>query len=970
MGTFSLKRRTFLAGSATIAAATVCTSLPAAAEDEYAELIRRRRDFLTGGEVAASHAGLAEKRATLDAAADDLIATFTRTAGRKHLWSNLPLNAVSTTAEVGNLGVTANQVTALAVAWAAPASKHHGSASLLTDLIGALGFIASVYRAGRNRPGNWWFWEVGLPRQLGDTLVLLGDQVAADLVTSLVNAIRFFAPDPNIRTTIPTLKETGANRADKALACIERGLLAKSPADILLGRDALSDTKGAGKDSLFARVTSGDGFYSDGSFIQHAKLPYVGTYGAVAVAAVGEALAMLGGSTWAVTDPQLGNLHEAVMKSFAPFQWDGRTMDTVRGRAVSRERERDYNSGFAIAHAVLVLGASAPQAQAAQWRSVVKGWLTRMTDQSAATNSQKLAASARLLEVLVDDATEAAAPLVATVSTVAQERMVHHRPDWAVAVNTSSTRIGRYEWGNKENNLGWYQGDGMMFLYHRRDSAQFSDDFWPTVDPYALPGITANSAVRASGLADGTGIPGAPNTYAGGVTAGGSVGTTAMDLVNATGTLTAKKSWFYLEDRVVCVGSEITDTSGTLTRTVLENRGYAKGSLPKVTLNGVEAPAAPVAQQATWALIDGHAGYVSLGIAAGAPQPFSIASEERTGTWQAINSGADTGGSTTPLARDYVRVEYLHHNAGDSYAYEILPLASAERTSSEAESNGVLVSRADSAHVVETADGNTRLAHYFAAGDYDGWSVDAPAAIALRRTQAVTRRAAGAQVIELVVSNPTKNAANLQVATPLDATGRIIEQDPTITVVSESPLTIRCATAATPGAEHRITFASAPTAEPVIVRYLDTEGVVLAPGYSIVGALGDPYSATQVDIEGHVLTEVPANASGVIGDAVVNVDFVFRKVEDPQPSESPSPEPTTSPSPDPTTSPSPSASPTATPTPTTTPRPTAGPTPTAAPSASPSPTSRPTVRPTSTTPTRTPGRPDSGGRPGLPSTGR
>ncbi|SEE97169.1 hypothetical protein [Ruania alba] len=30
------------------------------------------------------------------------------------------------------------------------------------------------------RPGNWWFWEIGLPRRIADTLILLGDAASAE----------------------------------------------------------------------------------------------------------------------------------------------------------------------------------------------------------------------------------------------------------------------------------------------------------------------------------------------------------------------------------------------------------------------------------------------------------------------------------------------------------------------------------------------------------------------------------------------------------------------------------------------------------------------------------------------------------------------------------------------------------------------------------------------------------------------
>ncbi|MDK9580070.1 polysaccharide lyase family 8 super-sandwich domain-containing protein [Sneathia sanguinegens] len=59
----------------------------------------------------------------------------------------------------------------------------------------------------------------------------------------------------------------------------------------------------------------------------------------------------------------------------------------------------------------------------------------------------------------------------------------------------SSNKIKYYEAMNGENERGWYTGDGMLYLYNG-DIRQFNDEFWSTVDPYRLPGITVDKAKR------------------------------------------------------------------------------------------------------------------------------------------------------------------------------------------------------------------------------------------------------------------------------------------------------------------------------------------------------------------------------------------------------------------------------------------------------------------------------------------
>lgn len=804
---FSIPRRTFLAGAlaaAAVAGLDLETTPRAIAADAYTELLDRRRQALTGGSIAATDSALAAKRASLDASTADLLTTLkVSDAG---VWTDLPMGSAATTDQVGNMGVTGTRLVSLATSWASEGSKYHNDGDLLASINSALDRLTSVYRVGRNRPGNWWFWEIGMPKSLGDIFTLLGDQAAATDRAALLSAVGYFAPDPNQRTG-STLKETGANRSDKALACILRGLLTENNDIIVLGRDALPDVKGGGANSLFSLVSSGDGFYADGSFIQHGYLPYVGTYGGVALAGVAEAMALLAGSAWAVSDTHASNLFDAVEKSFLPFQWDLRTMDTVRGRAVSRQAQRDFDSGFDIVTAILKLAGSAPADQAASWRSMVKGWLTRTTDQSVATNSQTLAASALGVSVLKDSSVPVGKAQVGITNTVIQERMVQHRPSWAATVSTSSSRIGRYEWGNRENNLGWYQGDGALFLYHRKDSAQFSSDFWPTVDPYALPGITANSETRTSGLADGTGIPRASNAYAGGVTLAGEVGTTAMDLVNATGTLSAKKSWYFLTDSIVCLGSGVTDTSSTAVLTVVENRAFAPGRLPLVRLDGRLTKLSSTRRSGHSLHVDGHAGFVSLAIPGRRARPFQVRSEMRTGTWNAINSGSDTAGSTDPVSRQYIRAEFSHSADESWYAYQVLPQAGVGRTARAVIWPEVKVLLAtDKAHLIQA--GTTQLGHFFAPGQYGGYTVSAPAAVGVITTTTRYRGRPALQT-EVVISNPTKTATPLTVEFPFSMAGTVASRDDQVQISRghHDRLVLTVTGSADPRRESRVIFA-------------------------------------------------------------------------------------------------------------------------------------------------------------------
>lgn len=130
---------------------------------------------------------------------------------------------------------------------------------------------------------------------------------------------------------------------------------------------------------VFPYVTEGDGFHRDGSFIRHGSVPYQGGYGAVLLTGLATLFAVLRGTPWQITDPAARTVLDAVDLAFAPFVHDGACMDLVRGRGIARRSYGDHRRGREIAAAVLLLAETAPKAERARWRAMVKGWAVRDT---------------------------------------------------------------------------------------------------------------------------------------------------------------------------------------------------------------------------------------------------------------------------------------------------------------------------------------------------------------------------------------------------------------------------------------------------------------------------------------------------------------------------------------------------------------------------------------------------------------
>lgn len=749
--------------------------------DAYDTLLTRAATQLTGGAFDATDPDFAAALKTLDTQAASWWRQLDRSAGRTALWPDL-----SPASDPGNFGQSYTRLRTLATAWATPDTSLTDRTDVADALLEALRLLHSTgYHPGRPESGNWWFWEIGAPRALMDTCVLLRARMPAADLAAYTATVAKFCPDPDRRTNAPSLSETGANRADKAVIVALRGLLARDAATVTLARDGLSDVRDGGRNSLFRYVTSGDGFYEDGSFVQHGSVAYTGTYGSVLLGSTGQLIALLADSPWAVTDPKTSVLYDAVERTFAPVVFDGLMMDAVRGRAISRERARDHNDGAAAVSHVLHLAAGAPDAYARRWRALAKGWIRRNTA-TPYPDLVGIPALARAKAVLDDPSVPATERLTGHFVFADMDRVVHRRPGWALTLSLSSKRIAAYEAGNGENLHGWYTGDGMTYLYDGDDLGQFGDGFWATVDPYRLPGTTVDTRTRADiGSGAGTGTYRPKNAVAGGAVLDGRHGAAAMELIADGSSLRAQKAWFCLGDVVVALGAGISAHDGRAIETVVENRNlYVGGPARTLTVDGRGQPGhdgwSARLDEPRWAHLQGTGGYVFPDYPGRADGPgtnvLRALREQRSGRWRDINTGADTAGSTTPFSRRYLTL-WLDHGASPdaaSYAYVLLPGASASATAAWARARPVRIVANDAvAQAVEARRSGVLAVHFWRAGVVAGLAASGPCTVLVRR---------GSGGASVAVADPGRTGVTVRVELPFAVRG-VRRADDSVSVV-------------------------------------------------------------------------------------------------------------------------------------------------------------------------------------------
>ncbi|MEU6707275.1 polysaccharide lyase 8 family protein [Streptomyces wuyuanensis] len=665
-----------------------------------------------------------------------------------------------------------NRLATMAQAHCQPGTGLTGDTGLKDAVIAGLDHLCSdVYGAARPRFGNWWNFQIGSPQALLDIAVLLHEHLTPRQIATYCAAVDAHVPDSAVASYTGT--STGANRVDLCRVLVLRGIVGDSAAKVVVGRDALSP--------VFPYVTTGDGFYADGSFVQHTNIPYIGGYGAVLNDGLGRLLALLRDSEWRVSDPSAQLFLDTIDKAVAPFIWNGLMMDNVSGRGISRGltasdpfglAQDDHTRAHGVMASVVLLGLGASPAENARWRAMVKGWLQRDHYGPALKNPKLSLVNTARLQSLLDDDTVRASPEPRGHRVFHNmDRATHRGRGWAASVSMASARIAHYEFGNGEHARGYHTGSGWLSWWgDDHGLGQYSDAYWPTVDPHRLPGVTVSRKPLPDGVGGNWGNPRPATGWVGGTT-DGEYGTAGQHLQGVTSTMHARKSWFFLDDSVVCLGAGITSADGAPVETVVDNRNLGASGTAVLTVDGVRRPGhqgwTATRARTRWAHIDGHAGYVFPGGAT-----LSALREERTGAWKDINAGS----SPHPLTRRYLTLWHDHGTdpRDASYAYVLMPGASAPRTAARALDRDWLriLANDDGSQGVHVPSRGFTGVNFWSAGTAGALTASAPVSVQIRQ------RRDGTAVVSVADPSRTVRGLTLTWRHPVTA---VLSKAPSVT---------------------------------------------------------------------------------------------------------------------------------------------------------------------------------------------
>lgn len=360
------------------------------------------------------------------------------------------------------------------------------------------------------RNPNWWWNEIGVPRTLGPTLLLLGDAVPEDLRAGSLRILQ--------RARLG--RGTGQNLVWLTEVALVRASIEQRPEVVAAAFRRIADE---------VRVSTGEGIQPDFSFHQHGAQLYSGGYG-------------LG---FAVDIPRLAALARDTAFAFPP-----RAVEVITGYLLDGQQWMVRGSTFD---------------HAAVGREI--------TRQGAGQRGRGLAAACDDLVLLGGPRTDELRAFAARIRAEGRgegltghrhfwrsDYTVHRRAGYVASVKMSSRRIRGWEIVNSEGLRSHATADGMQLIYRRGDEYAGMFGAW---DWLSIPGATVLQSEATFSGRDARG----GSTFAGGVS-DGEYGVSALDLVR--GSLRARKAWFFFDREIICLGAGIRCDAPDPVRTAIQ----------------------------------------------------------------------------------------------------------------------------------------------------------------------------------------------------------------------------------------------------------------------------------------------------------------------------------------------------------------------------------------------------------------
>lgn len=682
-------------------------------------------------------------------------------------------------------------------AYAAKGGDLYKNEALLKDITNILDYLCTNCYIPKTQTDNWWTWEIGLPKDLIPALMLISDDLTKEQIFKYTDGLYFFQPDPFMEGVIHTAsthgvgyrEAKGANIIDCSTTAVGLGALREDNELVNVGMLASAQTfviQSVKDSTKIAETKYESGFYEDGSYLDHEKVPYLGAYGVEFMKGAVKIPNLLNGTPWKYPEQAIKNIETYVTQSFANGIYNGMMLDSLKGRSVSRPNSSNRDSGRDSMKIILQLVDSFEKPVQTKMLSMLKAWISYDEGFIDSLQGVENIPIKQKAEQILKDNTIVPKIEPVHISYPLMDRAIHRTNDYLFAISMYSERIQNTEIMNHENRLGWHQNNGMTYIYDKDN--QYTENYWNTVNPMRLAGTTVVPVNIGNGTPDSSGFLQkgdfcSTESWVGGSTLGKN-GISGMSMSGKTSKvdgaepltyapeLKGKKSWFMFDNEIICLGAGISNKGIDLpVETTVENRKLNADASNKFVVNGkdvkLEIKKANLTQlvdrsadvsgtdleNIKWAHIQG-----TKAIGTGYYFPTENTKvkariAQTTGDW------ADVGTSEGKSTQNYLEMWFDHgiNPTDEGYSYVLLPETTAQKTEEYAKNSKVKILENTNDIQAVYHDGLKMTGINFwneNGGSIDYIKCDKPASVIIQQTPQKT--------LKIAVSDPTmKNTGSI-----------------------------------------------------------------------------------------------------------------------------------------------------------------------------------------------------------------
>ncbi|KGL38266.1 hypothetical protein BMT55_02515 [Listeria newyorkensis] len=628
-------------------------------------------------------------------------------------------------------------------------------------------------------------WNIFIPKQLINTVILMQKELtelagkekdSIDLIQCYLNAFDHFEPQSETDSTIGS----GANRINKGMIIVLRGVIGLDQHKINLGAKIME----RGYRTIAPGTTPSDGFYADGSFIQHKHTPYnTGGYGTDILETSASLLQLFNGTTLLNNSDSANNfqvfqnnIYLYLDKSYLPTLYKNEVLDMTRGRKITSNKD---GSNEDVANKMLYnmyLISQKKDSLKNTYSNIVKSSIYESSFGPDFYKNMSLSQAQTFKTLLTNDAvSDTYSESKKNILMSTARRMINRNKDYVAGISMFSKNISAFEFIGSHNKTGFYTGTGALSLYNGDNALR--GDYYPTVGMAMLPGTTSDMKLPSlEAPADNQKLFGNTESWSGGISDGLN-GSATMDysMANVTGSsLSAKKSWFFLDDRIVAMGTDINSHEGLNTQTIVENRQLTDSS-STLSVNGQEIPLAQNATKqianASWAYLTGAKPSQNIGYIFPQLSSISAYKQKQTGDWDEL----DSSNNRKIVSATYAGLTIPHgaNPSNASYMYMILPGSSEEETEKMATNSGVLTTNTGSVQGVLDKEQDLAIMNYRAPDEVGYGTVTnhnfnskayTPGSIMIRYTTTEDK-----QTKTITLSDPSMEADSIHFSVPKES---------------------------------------------------------------------------------------------------------------------------------------------------------------------------------------------------------